>query len=284
MLRIYAVHPAEAFIPAFSPFSRIVQKRRIRGISRHHEPVRAPGDQILLDIKPLVRFCKDLRLVLLDPLVFPHRIFYARRRRVRDLQTLQQLEDVDTCDPDAVALTFLHFPYGSLIHVAHRPSQRPAFPVDQHHSLHLRAERYPVYHIRGHIGLRHYLFRGAAHGLPPLVRILFGTAVFQYVKIIVAVCACYHLYRFTYGKQAGLEPCRAYIICDNIKHFLLLLRYLQMSAVIAAACDYPSAGCACCTGYPGCACSAPSMNWIRLSAISSSSSDELPQNIFMRSL
>ena len=141
MLTSDAEEPAHLFTPApaFRPY--VIEESGKRLVFCHREAAGAPEDQVVLDIEPLVDLLKYLRLICLDPLVFPYRILDAACNGTGYLKARDQLGNIRTGYLDAVRDTLSDLLSRPLIHVAHRPAQSIALPVYQHEPLHLRAER-----------------------------------------------------------------------------------------------------------------------------------------------
>ena len=135
--RFDAVHLAERLIPVLTAGPRVVEERGVSRVARHDEFTRAARDQIFLHVEPFVRLLEDLRLVRLHPLVFPERIFHARRRGMRRGQTAEHHPRVHAGDRQSVRLTRAEFRARALIHIAHRAAERVRMFIDEHHALHL---------------------------------------------------------------------------------------------------------------------------------------------------
>ena len=135
--RLDAVHLAKPLVPALTAGPRVVEERGIGRVARHDEFTRAARDQIFLHVEPFVRLLEDLRLVRLHPLVFPERIFHARRRGMRRGQTAEHHPRVHAGDRQSVRLTRAEFRARALIHIAHRAAERVRMFIDEHHALHL---------------------------------------------------------------------------------------------------------------------------------------------------
>ena len=135
--QIDAVHLAEGIVPALMAGPRVVEERGIGRVARHDEFTRAARNQIFLHVEPFVRLLEDLRLVRLHPLVFPERIFHARRRGMRRGQTAEHHPRVHAGDRQSVRLTRAEFRTRALIHIAHRAAERVRMFIDEHHALHL---------------------------------------------------------------------------------------------------------------------------------------------------
>ena len=116
---------------------RVVEKRGIGRVARHDEFTRAARDQIFLHVEPFVRLLEDLWLVRLHPLVFPERVFHARRRGMRRGQTAEHHPRVHAGDRQPVRLTRAEFRARALVHIAHRAAERVRMFIDEHHALHL---------------------------------------------------------------------------------------------------------------------------------------------------
>ena len=135
--RFDAVHLAKRLIPVLTAGPRVVEERGIGRVARHDEFTRAARDQIFLHVQPFVRLLEDLWLVRLHPLVFPERIFHARRRGMRRGQTAEHHPRRSRRRRQSVRLTRAEFRARALIHIAHRAAERVRMFIDEHHALHL---------------------------------------------------------------------------------------------------------------------------------------------------
>ena len=80
---------------------------------------------------------------------------------------------------------FLDLLRAAVVHIAHGPAYRRTVPVDQDQRLHLGTERDSLDVFFRDAGLLQEPAGSAAHGCPPLLRILFDAAVVQDIQIIV---------------------------------------------------------------------------------------------------
>mgnify|MGYP007012695459 FL=1 len=92
VIHVYAEHIAHLPAPSLLALADIIDQGGKGGILRHNKFTRHFADEEFLHIQPLMYALKILRLVRLHPLVFPHRVFHARRNRAGNLQAFEQLK------------------------------------------------------------------------------------------------------------------------------------------------------------------------------------------------
>ena len=209
---VHAKHPAESIAPALLAFPGIIEEGGIGAVPGHHCLTGTPEDQVLLYIQPLPHSAKVVWFIFLHPFILPQGILDAAGHCSGKPQTGQQFSYIGPGDLNAVSQAFAQLGTGPLVHVAHRAADRPAAFVHQDQALHLGAEGnggnlLGPYGAGGEKG-----FGGGAHGLPPLVRVLLRTAVWQNVQLIPLLGACHQLDGGVYGKETGLYPCGADVV------------------------------------------------------------------------
>ena len=175
---------ADRLAPALLALSGIIKQGCKGRILCHCEFIGASADKEVLNVKPFVSLFIIFRLVIFHPFIFVNRILYTARNRSRYRKRFQKRNDIRTCDLKTVSHIFLQLLLGTLIHIAHRSADRIAVFVNKNKSLHLRAERNACNLFRLDIRLCENLLGRGTHCVPPLLGILLGTAVFEYVKII----------------------------------------------------------------------------------------------------
>ena len=222
VVKLHAVHPAKHAAPAALVGAAVVEEGGIGRVAGHHELTRAASDEILLHIQPFMYLGVHLRLVLLDPLVFPQGILDAGGGGSGAAETAQQHECIHAGNGKAVGLAGGKFSAAPLIHVAHGAAQGAARLVHQHQTLHLGAER----DAGDALGVGAGLFQKASgafgHGRPPLVGVLFRAAAGQDVEAVALVLSGQQPQGVAHLKKAGLDAGGANVICDHIHGDLLL--------------------------------------------------------------
>ena len=175
---------ADRLAPALLALSGIVEQGCKSRILCHCKFIGASADKEVLDVKPFVSLFIILRLVIFHPFVFVDGILDAARNRSRYRKGFQKRNDIRSCYLKTVCHIFFQFLFGTLIHIAHRSAYGIAVFVNKDKSLHLRAERNACDLFRLDIRLCENLLCRGTHCVPPLIGVLFSTAVFEYVKIV----------------------------------------------------------------------------------------------------
>ena len=218
MIHIHPEHFAQRLTPG--PLPGVVEQGGISGVLGHDRPPGTAQQQILFHIQPLVCPPEVFRLMGLHPLVLPDRILHAAGHRPGGPEALQKLYHVGSGNLRTVGQPLFQLRSRPLVHVAHGPAYRPALPVHQDKSLHLGAEGQTGDLFRRRLRPVEDRFGGAAHGLPPLLRLLLRAAVLQEIEPVPLLSAGEQPDLLLHGKKTGFHSRRTDVIGQHIGHMV----------------------------------------------------------------
>ncbi len=229
VVSVDAEHFAEFDAPSAFAFSCVVEHCRKGAVLGHNHPARASADEIFLHIQPLAGLRESVRLVIFDPQILPHRVLDAARDSSRCPQGFDEFEGVHSRDLQASSDALFHLFGCPLVHVAHGVSDRNSVLIHEDKSLHLRAEGYAFDVRRIDARFADHPARAFAHGLPPFVGVLLGSAVREGIESVSRRRAPDHFYFFTDVEEACLDACRSYIVREykQFHHSLYLNFFYQ---------------------------------------------------------
>ena len=219
VIHVYAEHIAHLPAPSLLALADIIDQGGKGGILRHNKFTRHFADEEFLHIQPLMYALKILRLVRLHPLVFPHRVFHARRNRAGNLQAFEQLKYICARDLRAMGQALFQLLPCTLVHIAHRAAHRLPVLIHKDDSLHLGAEGNATDPRRVHAGSVQHLPRARAHSFPPFGGFLFRAAIRQHIELIPTHGRRRQTDNLADLEQAGFYASGAHVVSDNIGRF-----------------------------------------------------------------